>query len=491
MKPKQSRSNQATARQARSRRTEAKAATGKKSPFEGRSLKGPQARDSDSNAPAPEQPSASTQAEHKSELAAAAARLEKPSPAEPPTERKSQAEVPPILLEGDEPSAVPGLPRPGQAFAGAKAGSSPEFKTQEGHLPEAYGTSRVFLTPRDPWCLCANWDLTSEQLVYYKGRATSQQLVLRICRDRAGGPQVAELAAPADSRHQFIPVERPGVCYAVELGYYSSASQWHSISVSQPVATPAEAAPAEATPPKYVKFEFSQKASDLPQPPPQGQHLPTSQETISTRSQQGMHHGNPLPFAAYASPSVPSGPYSPRAKTRERPVGGPEDERSAPIMPWTAAQERALAELTRFTGVHPQPPSSAEAARLGLPWPAAEFPSPISAEQGISSPFGGEFPARLGFWLNVNAELVVYGATDPDAQVTLAGRPVQLRPDGSFSCRFTLPDGNYALPVSAKAPGGDTRRAELQFSRRTRYEAEVGVHLQDPALKTPPSKNPD
>ena len=46
-----------------------------------------------------------------------------------------------------------------------------------------------------------------------------------------------------------------------------------------------------------------------------------------------------------------------------------------------------------------------------------------------------------GFWFNVNAELIIYGATEPTARVTLGGHEIKLRPDGTFSYRFSLPDG--------------------------------------------------
>ncbi len=53
-----------------------------------------------------------------------------------------------------------------------------------------------------------------------------------------------------------------------------------------------------------------------------------------------------------------------------------------------------------------------------------------------------------GFWYYLDAELIVYGATEPDAKVTLLGKPVQLRPDGTFSARFALPDGKQEIPVT-------------------------------------------
>jgi hypothetical protein len=70
--------------------------------------------------------------------------------------------------------------------------------------------------------------------------------------------------------------------------------------------------------------------------------------------------------------------------------------------------------------------------------------------------------------------------------VTIGGRPITLRPDGTFSCRFSLPDGDHTVTASALSAQGDLRQAELRFSRRTERRAEVGAAPQDPFLKPPP-----
>jgi hypothetical protein len=54
-----------------------------------------------------------------------------------------------------------------------------------------------------------------------------------------------------------------------------------------------------------------------------------------------------------------------------------------------------------------------------------------------------------GFWLIVDCELIVYGATEPDAKVTVQGKPIKLRPDGTFTLRYALPDGKQFIPVKA------------------------------------------
>lgn len=75
----------------------------------------------------------------------------------------------------------------------------------------------------------------------------------------------------------------------------------------------------------------------------------------------------------------------------------------------------------------------------------------------VSSPVGrkGE---KLPFWLVVDTELIVYGATEPDAMVSVQGRPVALRKDGTFTLRFALPDGKQEIPVTARSAKIDETR---------------------------------
>jgi hypothetical protein len=171
----------------------------------------------------------------------------------------------------------------------------------------------------------------------------------------------------------------------------------------------------------------------------------------------------------------------------------------SPTGKWTPEQERALASIITMDRVRrvwmgsveitelirrrlQQEISSISAAQFSLPT------SPmggISSFSSLSSPFGGQ-EHKKGFWFNVNAELILYGATEPDAQVTIGGRVIKLRPDGTFSYRFSLPDGQYELPaVAISYDKTDGRAAELKFGRSTEYRGEVGVHPQDPRLKAP------
>ena len=67
----------------------------------------------------------------------------------------------------------------------------------------------------------------------------------------------------------------------------------------------------------------------------------------------------------------------------------------------------------------------------------------------------GAAPGKLKkFHFDLDAELVVFGKTDPTATVTLQNEPVKLRPDGSFTMRFSLPDSRQIIPAVATSSDG-------------------------------------
>jgi uncharacterized protein len=56
----------------------------------------------------------------------------------------------------------------------------------------------------------------------------------------------------------------------------------------------------------------------------------------------------------------------------------------------------------------------------------------------------------FNYWLD--AELVLFGGADPGATIKLSGESMKLRPDGTFSARFVLPEGTLNLPVTFESP---------------------------------------
>jgi len=80
------------------------------------------------------------------------------------------------------------------------------------------------------------------------------------------------------------------------------------------------------------------------------------------------------------------------------------------------------------------------------------------------------------FHFQIDAELIVYGTTEPNARVTLQGEPVHLRSDGTFTVRFSLPDSRQIIPaVAASADGIEERTIVLAVERNTK-ELEPMIH---------------
>jgi hypothetical protein len=91
--------------------------------------------------------------------------------------------------------------------------------------------------------------------------------------------------------------------------------------------------------------------------------------------------------------------------------------------------------------------------------------TPLTARLGICGAVG----VHRDFPFQVDAELVVYGVTEPGSHVTLRGEPVRLGPDGTFSVRFSLPDRRHVLPVVASSPdGAEQRTIVLAVERNTK-----------------------
>ena len=118
----------------------------------------------------------------------------------------------------------------------------------------------------------------------------------------------------------------------------------------------------------------------------------------------------------------------------------------------------------------------------------SELVSESSLFSGIGASWSGQLfslPQRE-FFMHVNAEVIFYGGTDPQAKVTIAGRPVQLQPDGTFRYHFKFPDNEFEIPIIAVSPDGvETRSATLTFQRDTARYGDVGATAQPEHLGVP------
>jgi hypothetical protein len=262
--------------------------------------------------------------------------------------------------------------------------------------------------------------------------ARGNELVLRVS---SAALAESEISLPSGTNSRFVQVTQAGTPYVAELGYYRQ-DEWVRIAISDTAITPAAIVSTD----KSVRFA-------------QPGELKTALESAPIQI---------TPPSVQWIPALENAPDQPPAGVECSAPGAPE---------WTLEQERALADMLGSQTVSRQSTSSLELAE----WARREIERSIAAVQfgqslpgAVSSPLGAE-PRLHAFWFNVNAELIVYGATDPSAAVTIGGRPIELRPDGTFSFRLSLPDGEYELELAATSVRKEERYAQLKFRRCSAY----------------------
>lgn len=111
-------------------------------------------------------------------------------------------------------------------------------------------------------------------------------------------------------------------------------------------------------------------------------------------------------------------------------------------------------------------------------------------EERFKRPMGSPMNTRYGlgaerylnrereFELQVDAEMLIFGVTKTDAYLTLAGEPLKVGPDGSFSVRMELGNQRQVLPiVSESADGVEQRTIVIAVERNTKVMEPV---IRDP-----------
>ena len=84
------------------------------------------------------------------------------------------------------------------------------------------------------------------------------------------------------------------------------------------------------------------------------------------------------------------------------------------------------------------------------------------------------------FWLVADAELIVYGATDPSASLFIGEEQIALDADGTFRVHVPFRDGQQIYPIRAVAADGEQERSiRLEFERTT---PEARVNTRDQAV---------
>jgi hypothetical protein len=299
----------------------------------------------------------------------------------------------------------------GSAPASAAGPSLAELEAELSPPPRPEAETRVVFLPRDPQWAYVFWEISeSDRLAAQQSGAT--QLCLRVS-DVTGLPGGAahphtmqEVVVDSFATEWYLPVPLSDRDYWVELGYRKSGGGWISLAQSSVARVPA-LHPSEQVLDQFVPFSLDTLPAALPTP--------------VESADAGLHE------RLYQT-----------ATARWRRLG---------------RGSEAFHELEE-AGIDT---SGLSASGAGI-WASGR------SESGR----GGVAPRQRSFWLVADAELIVYGATDPDARLTIGGEEIPLSSDGTFRIQVPFRDGQQLYPIEAVAVDGEQKRSiTLEFSRST------------------------
>ncbi|MCE2697905.1 MAG: DUF4912 domain-containing protein [Nostocales cyanobacterium LE14-WE4] len=310
-------------------------------------------------------------------------------------------------------------------------------------LPAGYGDSRIVLLPRDPQWAYTYWDIPNDHKEALR-RQGGQTLALRIYDvtdldlDYQSPHSIQEYPADELAREWYLPIPVSDRDYVIDVGYRTADGGWLVLARSARVHIP-PVYPSDWIEDVFITVDFEEdlRAKTFYELVPPSKKLATAAAATAGG-------GNPIYEQIFGLAE------SAEAQRVAGSIFG-----SMQHVPGSAAPEQTLSSYVFPSGV-------------GM-WAVPTVSGLTMSGVGMSGFSASAVPARpRKFWLVADAELIVYGATEPDANVTIGGRPIKLNSDGTFRFQMSFQDGLIDYPILAVAADGEqTRSIHMKFERET------------------------
>ena len=307
-----------------------------------------------------------------------------------------------------------------------------------GELPGGYGQSRIVLLPRDPQWAYAYWDIPNEAKEVLRSQG-GQQLALRVYDvsdidlNYQSPHSVQEYLCDEMAREWYLPIPVSDRDYVIDIGYRTFDGRWLILARSAPVHVP-PVYPSDWVEDIFVTVNWEEDLKD---------------KTVYKLVPPSMRQG----YAEEASPIYDEIYGMAQGAEAQRIAGS-----MFGSMQHVAGSVVSSYELQETVSSYVFP------SGVGM-WAVPT----VSGLNMSGVGFASEAPVRpRKFWLVADAELIVYGATEPDATVTIGGRPIKLNPDGTFRFQMSFQDGLIDYPIVAVAADGEQNRSiHMKFERET------------------------
>ena len=302
-----------------------------------------------------------------------------------------------------------------------------------GELPDGYGESRIMLMPRDPQWAYAYWDVPNNHKEEFR-RQGGQQLALRIYDvtdidiNHQAPHSVQEYLCDEMAREWYLPIPVSDRDYVADIGYRCADGRWLVLARSATVSIP-PVYPSDWIEDAFITVNWDE---DL-----RGKTMYT---LVPPSKKQ------PIGFDAAKSDKLYDAVFGMTKDTESMRMAG------------------------SLFGSMQQTPEAAVSSYI-FPSGVGMWAVPTASGQNMSGAgFSGDLAEARPrkFWLVADAELIVYGATEPDATVTIGDRKIKLNSDGTFRFQMSFQDGVIDYPIKAVAVDGEqTRSVHMNFERET------------------------
>lgn len=321
-----------------------------------------------------------------------------------------------------------------------------------GDLPGGYGESRVVIMPRDPQWAYTYWDIPNDHKEELR-RQGGQQLALRLYDvtdvnlEFQSPHSIQEYPCDELAREWYLPMPVSDRDYVVDIGYRCADGRWLVLARSAPVHVP-PVYPSDWIEDIFISVNFEE---DL-----RGK---TFLELVPPTKKAA------APAVGYGGVSAATG-----NPIYDEIFGMAQTAEAQRVAGSLFGSMQHVAGSIQQVSIHEQTLSSyVFPSGVGM-WAVPTMSGLTMSGVGMSGAgFSGDVPMRpRQFWLVADAELIVYGATEPDATVTIGGRPIKLNPDGTFRFQMSFQDGLIDYPIMAVAVDGEqTRSIHMKFNRET------------------------
>ena len=329
-------------------------------------------------------------------------------------------------------------------------------------LPNGYGESRVVLMPRDPEWAYTYWDIPNDRKEELR-RQGGQQLALRIYDvtdvnlDIQSPHSIQEYPCDELAREWYVPIPVSDRDYAIDIGYRCADGRWLILARSAQVRVP-PVYPSDWIEDQFITLDWEEDLS-------------------------GKTFAELVPPAKKIAQAVNGTGFSSNNAIYEQIFGMAESAEAMRVAGSVFGSMQHVAGSVQQVGIHEQALSSyVFPSGVGM-WAASAMSGLTASGVGMSgltmSGFGMSGVGMSGvgfaapmrprqFWLVADAELIVYGATEPDATVYVGGQPIKLNADGTFRFQMSFQDGLIDYPIFAVAADGEQNRAiHMKFERET------------------------